>query len=342
MRLPLFKMGVTAGDIAAVNAVLARGESWAQGPEIEEFEQRIAAYIGTKYAVVFNSGTSALHAIMIALNFCEDHNVIVPAFTFAATVNAPLFVDSRPVFADIERDSFGLDPVDVQAKINQNTRGIIAVHYAGGPCDIETLVDVAKKAGVYLIEDCSEAFGARIDDKKVGSFGIAAAHSFCQSKIITTGEGGAVTTDSYSVYEQLLSLRSHGCPCYLGYNWRMPSMNAALGLSQLDRVEKIIRTRRRIADLWCKGLRDSNKVVVPEVSVFRRHVYQMFPMLSRVHRGKLMQDLKDAGIDSKVYFPSLSPHPLPVTDEISDRILCIHPHPALTEEEVEYVIEVLK
>jgi dTDP-4-amino-4,6-dideoxygalactose transaminase len=342
MKLPLFKIGVSADDIAAVNKVLARGESWAQGPEIEEFEQRIAEYIGTEYAVVFNSGTSALHAIMLALSIGRGSETIVPAFTFAATANAPRFVGSRPVFTDIDRESFGLDANEVLNDICRHTRVIIAVHYAGCPCNIKALEDVAEAEGIHLVEDCAEAFGAEVDGKKVGSFGIASAHSFCQSKIISTGEGGAVTTDHPFIYRDLLSLRSHGCPCYIGYNWRMPTMNAALGLSQLNRVDEIISKRRAVAERWQNGLVNSSIVSVPEVPYSRKHVYQMFPMLAKGSRDELIDYLKKAGIDSKVYFPSLTSQRLPVTDDISSKVLCLHPHPALTEEEIKYVIEVLK
>jgi len=340
MKIPLFRIGVTADDVLAVNKVLARGESWAQGPEIEEFEQMIAEYIETEYAVVFNSGTSALHAAMLASGIGPGDEVIVPAFTFAATANAPYFVGAKSVFADIEDRTFGLDIKSVASRITPSTKAIIAVHYAGCPCNfVVALKTFADQCGLLLIEDASESFGASHCGHKVGSIGHMGVHSFCQSKIITTGEGGAITLNDPDTYRKLLSIRSHGPP--LGYNWRMPSMNAALGISQLNRVDKMIETRRANAYKLYKGLEDSTKVSCFN-ALGRSHVFQMFPMLARGDRDELMSYLSDHGIASKVYFPSLATEPLPVTDEVSSNVLCIHPHPAMTEEEINYIIEVLK
>ena len=217
--------------------------NWAAGPDVQAFEQEIAQYIGTKYALTFSSGTSALHAVLMAHSIGRNDEVIVPSFTFIATANSPLFVGAKPVFADIENKTYGLDPVDVNEKITKKTRAIMPIHYGGCPCRIKELREIADDNNLILIEDAAESFGAKIQDQKVGTFGESAMMSFCQNKIITTGEGGAIVTNSRDVYERMKLIRSHGrleTADYfsttetmdyitLGFNFRISSITAALG-----------------------------------------------------------------------------------------------------------------
>ena len=249
MKIPLFKIFWDEEDIRAVKGVIKKGAYWTTGPQSKEFEKMIAEYIGTKYAVVFNSGTSALHAAVLAHNIKKGDEAIVPSFTFIATANALLFAGAKPVFADIESKTFGLDPEDVKEKITGKVKAIIPVHYGGSPCLIRELKEIAEDYNLILIEDAAESFGAKIKDKKVGTFGDSAMLSFCQNKVITTGDGGAVVTDSREIYEKLKLIRSHGRLedtdyfsswkdvdyVTLGYNYRMSDITAALGISNLKR-----------------------------------------------------------------------------------------------------------
>jgi perosamine synthetase len=173
-NIPLFKIYWDEQDIAEITTAVRSGVSWAIGSNIEKFEKGIAEYIGTKYAVVFNSGTSALHAALLAYELGEGAEVIVPSFTFIATANAALFVGAKPVFAEIEEETYGLDPMDVRRKITPKTRAIIPIHYGGCPCLVNELKQIVEEHGLILIEDAAEAFGAAINGKKVGSFGDAA------------------------------------------------------------------------------------------------------------------------------------------------------------------------
>lgn len=359
-RIPLFKIYWDEDDITAVNKAVSRGMNWAIGPEVAQFEKELSEYLGVKYCLVFNSGTSALHAVLLAYGIGPGDEVITPSFTFIATANAALFVGARPVFADIEEKTCGLDPDDVARKITPKTKVILPIHYGGCPCLIEELKGIARKHNLLLIEDAAEAFGADINGARVGSIGHAAILSFCQNKIITTGEGGAVVTNRTEIYDKLQLIRSHGRlqnASYfssaentdyvaLGYNFRMPNINAALGLAQLKKLDKIIEMRRRNAQLFNYELSQVEGVITPDPPRGFNHVYQMYTIRVPGHlRDGLIQHLADGGIMSKVFFyPVHKSHfyknelkydcYLPVTDAVSQQVLSLPMHPSLSQEEI--------
>lgn len=338
--IPLFKMNRDISDIDALLDVYDRAEGWACGPEIDKFEKRICDYMGSKYCVVFNSGGSALHALMIAYGIKQE--VIVPSFTFIATADCVKYVDARPVFADIEEDTFGLDSKSVLSHINARTQAIICVHYAGAPCDMEALVWLAKEQNLLLFEDNAESMGAEVNGKKVGTFGNAGVLSFCQNKIITTGEGGAVITDDEDIYKKLKLICSYGKEgndfVSLGYNWRMPSGLAAMGISQLDRIDNLIAMRQQNAEIYDLNL--PSEVIPMEVP---GHVYQMYSIRCP-ERDKLKTYLTEKGIgcNDKWFQPvhkfSLYAKDyswgLKVTEKVSKEILSLPMYPDLKEEEI--------
>ncbi|HJH27985.1 MAG TPA: DegT/DnrJ/EryC1/StrS family aminotransferase [Methanophagales archaeon] len=365
-KIPLFKTYWDEEDIESVTNVIKRGSYWATGPEIQEFENKISEYVGTKYAVTFNSGTSALHALLLAYDVKQDDEVIVPAFTFISTPNAPLFVGAKPVFAEIEDGTFGLDPEDVKERITPKTRAIMPIHYGGCSCLIRELKEIAEDHNLLLIEDAAESLGAEIKNDKVGTFGDSAMLSFCQNKVITTGEGGAITTDSKEVYEKLKLIRSHGrletedyftSTGYmdyitLGYNFRMSTMTAALGLSQLKKIDKVIQMRRERAEYMTKKLSRIEEITLPIPPPDYFHVYQMYVIrINENLRNDLMKYLSEKGIMTKVYFPPIhlthfyrtkfgyKGGELPITKEVSDEVLSLPMYPTLTEKEVDYIIE---
>jgi len=341
LKIPLFKIYNDYEDVRAITDVVKSGMNWAIGDEVAEFEQAIADYIGTKYAVVFNSGTSALHAILLAYGIGEGDEVIVPSFTFVATANAVVFTGAKPVFADIEMKTFGLDTTDVEYKITDKTKAIIAVHYSGCPCQIERLREIADDHNLILIEDAAEAMGAKIGIRKVGTYGHAAMFSFCQNKIITTGDGGAITTDDKEVYERLKLLVSHGDNEHLGYNWRMPNILAALGLSQLKKIDKLIGLRRAVAHIYM----EDGMGIKPPDGYFS--VYQMFTMRLN-NRDEVRELLEKNGVSTKVYFDPVhlrkyyqqlgsKSGDLPKTEAVSKQVLTIPAYPTLTKEEMDYI-----
>ena len=284
--------------------------------------------------------------------------------TFIATANAPLFVRAKPVFADIEEKTYGLDPKEIERKITPKTKAILPIHFAGSPCLIKEIREIAQDHKLILIEDAAEALGATINGRKVGTFGDSAILSFCQNKVITTGEGGALITDSREVYERLKLIRSHGrleTADYfssteymdyvtLGYNFRMSNITAALGLAQFKKTNKIIEMRRKKAQFMSDKLSQIEEVITPNPPDGFYHVYQMYTI--RVKNGlrdNLMHHLAEKGIMTKVYFsPVHLTHfyrnelkysdRLPITENISQEILALPMYPTLTDKELDYIV----
>ncbi len=365
VEIPLFRIFWDEDDVARVTGTIRRGSSWANGPEIQAFESKLADYSNSGYAVAFNNGTSALHALLQAYGIGKGDEVIVPSFTFISTVNSCLFVGAKPVFAEIEPGTYGLDPDDVAARITTHTKAIMPVHYGGGPCRIRELQEIAADRGILLIEDNAESQGSRVDGKPAGTFGDSAILSFCQNKIISTGEGGAVITGSAGIYEKLLLLRSHGrCETAdyfnsadrfeyvgLGYNFRIPSMNAALGSSQMDKIDRLISMRRALAEYYDAGLSKISGICIPDVPRDHYHVYQMYTVrVGDEERNDLMRHLKKMGISTKIYFDPVhltrfyrecyghKPGELPVTEQVSREVLSLPIYPSLTTGEIDYIV----
>lgn len=201
-KIPLYKVLWDNEDINAVSKVVKRGMDWAIGPEIEEFEKLLADYLGMDYCQVFNSGTSAGHAALLAMGIKSSDKIIVPSFTFIATANWTLMVGAKPNFVDIEEETMGLNPIQIESSITKNTKLIIPIHYGGMPCRMKEIMNVAKKRKIPVLEDAAESFGASIKNKKVGTFGDMAILSFAGNKTLTTGEGGALITNSKKLYEK--------------------------------------------------------------------------------------------------------------------------------------------
>lgn len=363
-KIPLFKVYWDNDDIKNVTDVIKSGFNWANGPEISNFEENISKYIGTKYAITFNSGTSALHSLLLAYDIKQGDEIIVPSFTFISTANTPLFLNAKPVFADIEEKTWGLDPEDVNEKITLKTKAIIPIHYGGCPCLIEELKEIAEDHNIPLFEDAAESFGAKVKGKNVGTFGEASMMSFCQNKVITTGEGGAIVTNSEELYNRLKLIRSHGrleTQDYfmssenmdyvtLGYNFRMSTMTAALGLSQMKKVDQIIEMRRNRAVDMNKKLAEIDGVYVPEVPDNYYHVHQLYSIkVAENIRDNLIKYLSEKGISSKIYFSpahltnfyrdnfEYKEGYLPVTEKVSKQILSLPFYPTLKESEIDYI-----
>jgi len=367
-KLPLFKTYWDEADVEAVSKVIRRGTYWADGPEIKEFESKLSDYLGRKYVVTFNSGTSALHSVLLAHGI-DSGEVIVPSFTFIATSNSVVLSGARPVFAEIEDETYGLSADDVSERITPKTKAIMPIHFGGCPCrDIPALRQICDDNNLLLIEDAAESLGSHIDGKKVGTYGDSAMFSLCQNKVITTGEGGFITTDSREVYEKLKLIRSHGRVeknedyfsttkemdyVQVGYNYRMPTMSAALGLSQLNKINKNIERRRSIAEEYSSRLSKVKKIktLSPPPNFF--HVYQMYTIQlpSQNIRDSLQNHLSSKEIMSRVYFHPLhlkslyeekfgySPGDLPKTEEISKKVLTLPFFPDITKENIDFLID---
>lgn len=371
MKIPLYKIYWDEDDVTSVTEVIKKGMYWAIGPEIERFEKIVAEYVGTKYAMAFNSGTSALHAMLLACEIETGSEVIVPSFTFIATANSALFVGAKPVFADVEEKTYGLDPKDVEKKTSNKTRAIMPIHYGGIPCQIKELKAIAEERKLLLIEDAAESIGASVDGKKVGSFGDASMLSFCGNKVITTGEGGMILTDSRDIYEKLKLIRSHGRLetenyftsakvmdyVVLGFNWRMSTMTAALGITQMKKLGKIVELRRENSAYLTRKLSEIDGIMPPTEPKGYYCIYQMYTI--RVKDGKKKRDalqkhLADNGIGTKVFFEPVhltqfyregfkyKGGELPTTERLSEQVLTLPMYPALTHEEMDYMSNTIK
>lgn len=320
---PLFDIYWDKKDIENVVSVIKRGSYWAIGPEIKDFEDKLSDYFNSQYSITFNSGTSALHAVLLAYGITSGE-AIVPSMSFIATANCVILAGAKPIFAEIEDETLGLDPEDVKEKITDQTKVIIPMHYGGKVCKhIEALREIADDYKLVLIEDNAESFGAKIKNRFTGTIGNAGVLSFCQNKIITTGEGGAVITDDKDIFEKLLLIRSHGRVeqkgvnyfsninemdyIEIGYNFRLPSIGAALGISQLEKIEKIIRLRREKGKFYDRILTEIPQIKINPELEGTRTVYQLYTIFLKnpEDRSNLQEFLLNNGIYTKIYFPPI-------------------------------------
>ena len=362
-KIPMYKIYTDDEDVNLITKIIKRGTSWALGPEIEEFENSIKNYVDADYCLSLNSGTSTLHAALLAYGIGKDDEIIVPSFSFIATANSVLFVDAKPKFADIEEDTFGLDPQSILENITPKTKSIMPMDYGGQGCKIFDIKKIAEEKNLVLIEDGAESLGSSVNGKKIGSISDSTIFSFCGNKVLTTGEGGAITTNSKEVYEKIKLIRSHGrvdtsdyfnnpsLSQYvgLGYNWRMSTLTAALGITQLQKLDKIIKMRKENAQYLSNSLSKISQIMVPNPPAGYEHIYQMYTI--RLKNEKIRNDLHNFLIQkeifSKVYF-----HPihktqfytkfnmgkkLPVTEMIASQVLTIPLYPNMTKEEKEYL-----
>lgn len=349
-------------DIEAVIDVLRSGRL-SLGPQTQAFEAAICQYIGVQQAVAVSSGTAALHLIVKALGLGACDEVLVPSFTFAASVNALLYEGATPVFVDIEADTFNLDPTDLRRKVTPQTRAIMAVDVFGHPADWAAIEDCADEFHLKLIDDSCEALGAEYRGRKVGCFGDASAFAFYPNKQMTTGEGGIVVTNNPEIARVSRSLSNQGRSEMgawleherLGYNYRMDEMSAALGLSQLTRIETFLTKRERVARMYADCLGNSEVIQVPwtKSCVRRSWFVYVVTLAEGIDRQAVAKAMEASGIPVRCYFSPVHLQPymrerfgfkggeLPVTEAIAQRTLALPFHNNLTEEQVQRVAESL-
>jgi dTDP-4-amino-4,6-dideoxygalactose transaminase len=338
-----------------VAAVLESGQL-TQGPVVGDLEARFADWCGAKHAVAVSSGTAGLHLAMLAHGIQPGDEVITSPFTFIASANAALYVGARPVFADVEAETFCLDPEAVEAAITPRTRAILPVHLYGHPAQMPELEAIARRHGLLLIEDAAQAHGAMIDGRQVGTLGASAVFSLYPTKNMMAGEGGLITTDDDAIAAKLRMLRSHGSSKtyeheILGYNFRLSDLHAAIGLGQLERLDGFNAARRRHADILTEGLSGLDGVIAPVERPGYRHVFHQYTVRVPERRNALQKKLADREIESRVYYPKPVHHqPLycqrgygdqrfPVAERLSDEVLSLPVHPGLTEEDLQRIIE---
>ena len=350
-------------DIQAVLEVLRSGRL-ALGPKAREFEELIAEYIGVKYAVAVSSGTAGLHILVRTLEVGPGDEVLVPSFTFSASVNAILYERATPVFVDIEPETYNLDPDDLERKITKRTKAIMAVDIFGHPAEWDRILEIADKYNLKIIDDSCEALGAEYKGKKIGQFGDCACFAFYPNKQITTGEGGIIVTNNSSIAKLARSLRNQGREEMgswleherLGCNYRMDEMSAALGVSQLKKLEVFLEKRERVARIYTEKLKGFSWVRPPVVKPYVRMSWFVYVVTLQegLDRDTVIGNLEKKGIPARGYFSPIHLQPyvkrifgykggeLPVTENIAKRTLALPFHNNLTEEEIEEVLKTLK
>jgi len=323
--IPYSKQWIDNSDIKYITKIL-RSDWITQGPTIEKFEKTIAKYVGTKYAVAVSSGTAALHAACFAAEIKPSNEVIVPTLTFAASANCVLYLGAKPVLVDIDYETGNIDVNEIRKKITKRTKAIIAVDFAGHPADWDKIKKVAKSHNLVTIDDAAHALGSQYHGQKIGSIADLTIFSFHPVKTITTGEGGMVVTNNKNYYERLLRFRHHGIikktkiggwfyeMVDLGYNLRMTDIQAALGISQLGKIDKFIKKRRAIVKKYNKNFQDLPNIKVPKEkkgSICAWHLYPARFNLQKLGKTKkqIYDFLKSKGLGVQVHYIPIHFHP---------------------------------
>lgn len=321
--IPYGQQWIDEEDIEAVVQAL-RSPFITQGPAITDFESSIADYVGAKYAVAFSNGTAALHAACFAAEIGQGDEVITTPITFLASSNCVLYQGGTPVFADIDNRTYNIDPDEIERKITSQTKAIIPVDFSGQPVEIERIMDIAHDHGLIVIHDAAHSIGAEYKGKKVGSWADMTMFSFHPVKHITTGEGGVITTSNEALYRKLMLFRNHGMtrnpeewtrndgPWYyemheLGYNYRMTDMQAALGLSQLRKLDKFVLRRREIASRYNDAFKEMEGIVIPEqhegaASSWHLYVLRWLPEYFKAGRREIFEALREEGMGVNVHY----------------------------------------
>ena len=334
----------------------------ANGRFVKEFEEKFAEFCGTKYALSCCNGTVTLHLILTAMGIGQGDEVIMPTLTYIATANAVKYCGATPVFVDSEEGTFNMDPTKIEEKITEHTKAIMPVHLYGLSSNMEAIMEVANRHKIPVIEDAAEAHGAEQNGKKVGSFGLAASFSFFGNKIITSGEGGMITTNDDTLYNRMKLLKAQAVSpdkrywhVDVGYNYRMTNMQAAIGLGQLEQIAWHMEQRKRVADLYKKFLSGTEKYMkLQEEPEGFKSVYWMsnvvFQEAVKKERDKVMEEMEQCNIEMRpIFYPMhiMTPYfddsvSFPVAEKVASRGISLPSHAMLTEDDVKYVCECLK
>lgn len=373
--LPYGQQWIDDEDIKEVVKVL-KSDYLTTGPKVAEFESKIAQYVGSKYAVAVSNGTAALHAACFAAGINEGDEVITTSLTFVASANCILYQGAKPIFADIDPNTYNIDPNDIERKITEKTKAIIPVDFTGQPVDVDRIKDIAKKYGLIVIEDAAHALGAEYKGNKIGSLADMTAFSFHPVKHITTGEGGMITTNDEELYNRLVLFRSHGITrdanrlanknegswyyeqLELGYNYRITDIQCALGISQLNKLNKFIQRRKEIVQKYNNYLKDIDGVILPYQATYAKsswHLYVIQLELEKFKVGRkiIFEALRAENIGVNVHYIPVYYHPYyqrlgykkglcPKAEKFYERALTLPLYPKMEEKDIEDVVAALE
>jgi len=370
--IPVARPWMEEQEAAAARRAILSG--WVtQGPKVAEFEKAVASYVGAKHGVATTSCTTGLHLALASIGVGRGDEVIVPSFTFIASANAVLYTGADVVFCEVDPRTFNVDPSDIEKRITKRTKAIMPIDQIGLACDIDAVNDIAKRHGIDVVEDAAPAIGESYKGRRVGANAHQTVFSFHPRKVITTGEGGMVTTDDDALAERARKLRAHGMSVSdlerhssdrviieeyneLGFNYRMTDIQASIGLVQLGRLDALLRIRRTRATRYNEELSELRGIEVPFVPPYAEHTYQSYCLRltkeCRLDREELMTNLLRRGIATrrgvmashleKTYTSRYGKVSLPVTEEATRTTMLIPLYAAMTDEEQTYVIDALR
>jgi dTDP-4-amino-4,6-dideoxygalactose transaminase len=367
LQIPLAAPDIRPSDRAAVLEVLDSG-ALSLGPKVAAFERAVARVTKSRYAVAVNSGTSALHLCVKAAGIRDGDEVITSPFSFIASANCILFERAKPVFVDIDPITYNIDASRIESAITPRTKAILPVHVFGRPCALSDIIYIARKHGLTIIEDACEAIGAKYHGAPVGTSGQTGVFAFYPNKQLTTGEGGMIVTDDRLIAQRCRSWRNQGRADSegwlehdsLGYNYRLSDINCALGITQLDRLDEVLASRNRVAELYDQALRDIPEIVPPRLTEpgasisWFVYVVRLGDGFSRRDRDQIVSLLNQQGIGCRNYFPPIHLQPLyrhmfgygpgafPVTEHVADRTIALPFFNHLTEEKIRFVCSSLR
>ena len=369
MKIPLAKPYLDKED--AQNAYDTILTGWVtQGPRVQEFEEKFANYVGSKYAVALSNCTTALHLAMIVAGVTADDEVICPSMSYVATANSIRYVGAKVVFAEVNPTTYNIDVDDVRKKITSKTKAILIVHQIGMPADIDAFKDLCNEKNLVLIEDAAFAAGSSYKGNKIGSHSDLVCFSFHPRKVITTGDGGMITTNNEAYRDRIKLLRQHAMSINdrirhesdkvifedhveLGYNYRMTDIQAAVGIKQLEKLDKIVAERRKVAFKYHQAFKDINCIQLPLEADGYFSNYQSYNVYlkpaCKISRNDLMQALLDEGISTRrgvttahretAYKNYQSNYSLPISEDTSDRSIVLPLFYPMTDNEINYVID---
>lgn len=355
--IPVSKPLIGEAEKNAVMEVLDSG-MLAQGPRTALFEEKFAATCGTRYAIATSCGTTALHIALLAHNIGKGDEVITTPFTFQASTNSILFTGATPVFVDIEENTFNIDPTLIEKAITPRTKAIMPVHLYGHPCDMDAILDIAKRRNLIVIEDAAQAVGAEFKGKRTGSFGTG-CFSLYATKNVMSGEGGMITTDDDDIAQRCKMIRNHGMQKryyheMLGFNFRMTDLHAAIGVVQLEKLDEFTAKRQANAAYMNAGIKS---VITPKTKEDCKHVWHQYTI--RIVGGQAqdgstrdaaVKQLNDAGVGTGIFYP-IPAHKhaylraygveevcLPVTDRLVNEVISLPVHPQLSQDDLATIV----
>lgn len=325
------------------------------GKRVQDFERLLADFLHVKHAIAVNSGTAALHASILAAGIKESDEILIPSFTFVATANSVACTGAKPVFVDIEKDTYTMDPLDLENKITKKTRAIIPVHLYGHPAKMDEIKEIANKHSIIVIEDACQSLGSTYDGKQTGTLGQMGCFSMYASKVLTSGEGGAITTDSDEFAENLRMIRNHGMvngydTRIIGFNMRLPEISAAIAKTQMKKIQSMLDKRasnaRKLGQLLSNKIKDKN-IVLPHENQRTKYNWYLYTVALNDSRDKVKKFLNDSGIGATIYYdPPVHQTPfyskfyngeLEITEWASKSVLSLPVHPSITEKDLDFM-----